>query len=147
MTSAKTGKKQDTRFKSGKSGNPKGRPQGSRNTATILAQNLLDGQAEALVQKVIDRALEGDMTALKLCIDRLVPCRKDSSINFEFPRIDKFEDLHKLIAAIINAVAGGQLTPTEGELISKPVERFIKIYETAYLEKRLEELERREGVR
>ena len=87
------------------------------------------------------------MAALRLCVERLVPPRKDSPINFEFPNIDKFEELHKTVAAIINAVANGQLTPSEGELLSKPIERYIKIYETTYLEKRLEELERREGIK
>ena len=148
MTVAKTTKKQRGRpFQKGKSGNPKGRPQGSRNSATILAQNLLDGQAEALIKKVIEQALEGDMTALRVCIERLVPPRKDMPINFEFPKIQKFEELHKLLASIVSAVAAGKLTPAEGELVSRPIERFIKVYETVYLEKRIEILERKEGIK
>jgi len=148
VTVAKTTKKQRGRpFEKGQSGNPKGRPQGSRNAATILAQNLLDGQAEALVKKVIDQALEGDMTALRVCIERLVPPRKDSPINFEFPQIQKFEELYKFLSAIVNAVAAGQLTPEEGELVSRPIERFIKVYETVYLEKRIEVLERKRGIK
>jgi ABC-type uncharacterized transport system substrate-binding protein len=44
-----TGTKQDTRFQPGQSGNPGGRPKGSRNKATLALECLLDGQAEALM--------------------------------------------------------------------------------------------------
>ena len=61
----------DTRFEPGQSGNPSGRPRGSRNATTLALEALLDGQAEALTQKAIDLALTGDMAALRLCLDRI----------------------------------------------------------------------------
>src|SRR5215471_9786577 len=63
------------RFPKGQSGNPAGRPPGSRNAVTELADSLLDGEAEGLVRKCVELALAGDKTALKLCIERLVPRR------------------------------------------------------------------------
>ena len=63
MPPAKTGKKQAGHFAKGKSGNPNGRPQGSRNAATLALESLLDGQAEALTQKAIDLALAGDLVS------------------------------------------------------------------------------------
>jgi Family of unknown function (DUF5681) len=81
----KTGAKQDTRFKPGQSGNPKGRSQGSRNAATIAIEALLDGEAEALTRKAIELGLAGDMTALRLCLDRIVPPRKDRYVAFSLP--------------------------------------------------------------
>ena len=66
MPPAKTGKKQAGQFAKGKSGNPNGRPQGSRNAATLALESLLDGQAEALTQKAIDLALAGDLGALRI---------------------------------------------------------------------------------
>ena len=74
----RTGRKQaDTQFKPGQSGNPDGRPKGARNATTMALEALLDGQANALTQKAIDLALTGDMAALRLCLDRILPPRKD----------------------------------------------------------------------
>ena len=144
MSAAKTTRKQRGRpFPKGKSGNPAGRPEGSRNKATILAQNLLDGHAEALVQKVIERALDGDMTALRVCLERLVPPRRDMPISFELPQVTKWEDFHNVLSAIVGAVSAGHLAPMEGEVISKLIERQIKILETIELERRIAALEAR----
>src|SRR3954453_12196697 len=57
-------------FVKGQSGNPAGRRPGSRNRATLIAEILLQGQSEALMQKAVERALEGSDLALKLCLDR-----------------------------------------------------------------------------
>jgi hypothetical protein len=57
-------------FEPGQSGNPKGRPKGARNNATILAEALLDGEANAITRKLIETPLRGDTTALRLCLDR-----------------------------------------------------------------------------
>ena len=69
-TDKTTGKQRGKPFEKGQSGNPNGRPEGSRNRATILAQVLLDGQAEELIQKCVQMALDGDSTAMRLCIER-----------------------------------------------------------------------------
>ena len=50
-----------------------GRPKGSRNKATIAIESLLEGQAEALTQTAISKALDGDSIALRLCLDRIAP--------------------------------------------------------------------------
>src|SRR5258705_118225 len=69
-------------FQKGRSGNPKGRPKGSRNAATLACEALLDGQAEALTQKAIQMALDGDPVALRLC-----PPRRDRPVSFPLPPI------------------------------------------------------------
>jgi hypothetical protein len=43
---AKTDKKQGSQFKPGQSGNPNGRPNGSRNKATLALEALLDDEGE-----------------------------------------------------------------------------------------------------
>jgi hypothetical protein len=79
-------------FQKGHSGNPQGRPPGARNTATMMAEQLLDGEAEAITRKAIELAKQGDLTALRLCLDRLVPPRRDRPVNFALPAMSSAED-------------------------------------------------------
>lgn len=80
-------------FGPGQSGNPAGRPKGSRNHTTRAVEALLDGEAEALTRKAIQLAQDGDTVALRLCLDRLLPVRKDRPITFDLPPIETTDDL------------------------------------------------------
>ena len=99
-TPDKTEKKQDTKFKPGKSGNPKGRPAGSRNTVSILLDNLLSAEAVALTKKAIKMALAGDGQTLRALLDKLLPNRKDSPISIKLPQIVSTDDLPKVTSSL-----------------------------------------------
>ena len=139
------GKQRGKPFVKGQSGNPYGRPEGSRNKATILAQALFDGQAEELIQKCIQMALEGDSTAMRLCIERLVPPRKDRPVNLDLPKMECVEDTVNAMAVISSGVADGELTPSEGQALSGMVENYRKAIETSELEERICKLEKRKN--
>jgi Family of unknown function (DUF5681) len=79
-------------FQKGQSGNPAGRPRGSRNRTTILMQALLADRAEAIGRKVIQLAEDGDMAAIRLCMDRLAPAPKDEPVDIELPPLEKPAD-------------------------------------------------------
>ena len=66
----------DHLFKPGQSGNPNGRPKGRRNRSTLAAAALLDGESEALTRRCIDLAMEGEPTALRLCLSRILPVKR-----------------------------------------------------------------------
>ena len=70
-----TGKKQvrtgGGHFRKGASGNPQGRPAGTRNKALLAMESLLDGEAEAITRVAVEKAKEGDATALRLCLERI----------------------------------------------------------------------------
>jgi hypothetical protein len=139
---ASTGNQQDnTKFKPGQSGNPKGRTKGSRNQMTLAMEALLDGESEALTRKAIELALGGDITALRLCLDRVLPPRKDRPINFEMPAIATIEDAPAAMAAITSAVANGDITVTEAADVSRLVETYVRAVEASDLEKRLRAIE------
>ncbi len=138
-----TGQKQDTRFQPGQSGNPEGRPKGSRNKATLALENLLDGQAEALTQKAIELALGGDIPALRICLDRILPPRKDRLVTFELPPINKVEDVKAAATALLSAVASGNLAPSEAAEIGKLVDAYVRAVETTDVLARLEKLEQK----
>jgi len=128
-------------FKPGQSGNLDGRPKGARNRATVAAEQLLDGEAAALTRKAIDLAKQGDTTALRFCIERILPPRKDRPISIQIPSIETVADSVKAAAAIAKAVALGELTPMEAAELIKVVDGYTRAVETADLAARLTQLE------
>jgi hypothetical protein len=147
LTTAKTGKEQTPKprkgqFAPGKSGNPEGRPAGSRNKATLAIDALLDGEAAALTRKAITLAKGGDMQALKLCMDRIVPPRRDRPLAFALPPIGSPGDAATAMGALLKATADGELTPLEAGEVAKLVDTYIRTVETNDLTKRIEQLER-----
>jgi hypothetical protein len=141
-TTEKTVPKQLTPFKPGQSGNPNGRPKGSRNVATLALESLLDGQAKALTQKAIDLALTGDLVALRICLDRILPPRKDRPLTFDFSAITNAAEAATTMSAILAAVASGEITPTEASEIGKLVDSYVRAVEATELVARIERLEK-----
>ena len=128
-------------FAKGESGNRAGRPPGARHKATLAAEALLDGESEALTRKAVEAALGGDMAALRLCLDRIVPPRRERPVNFRIPPLKSAEDAAVAMAAITEAVAAGELLLGEAESASALVERFVRTIEAGEFEKRLRALE------
>jgi Family of unknown function (DUF5681) len=136
-----TVEKQGSRFQKGKSGNPNGRPKGSRNAATLACEALLDGQAEALTAKAVQMALAGDPVALRLCMDRIYPARKDRPVTFALPTITSARDAADLMAGVTKAVATGHITPGEAAEIGKVIDAYVRAYQTAELDDRVARME------
>jgi hypothetical protein len=136
------GRKQAGRFVKGKSGNPDGRPKGARNATTLALESLLDGQAQALTLKAIELALTGDLMALRICLDRILPPRKDRPVTFEFPMINSIAEAATTMSSILTAVAAGEITPAEASEISKLVDTYVKAVEATELAERISRLER-----
>ncbi|MFC4170491.1 DUF5681 domain-containing protein [Microvirga sp. GCM10011540] len=128
-------------FQKGQSGNPAGRPKGSRNKTTLALEALLDGEAEALTRRAIEMALEGDTTAMRLCMDRIMPPRRDRPVLFAMPKLETAGDVVKATAALVGATATGELTPGEAAELSKLVEGFANAVKVEELQRRLEAME------
>jgi hypothetical protein len=107
----------------------------------LAAEALLDGEAEGLTRKCVEAALGGDMAALRICMDRILPARRERPVNFQIPPLQSAEDAAAAMAAITEAVAGGELTLAEAETASALVERFVRTLEAGEFEKRLRALE------
>lgn len=128
-------------FKPGQSGNPAGRPSGTRNVATMAAQALLDGEAEALSRKALEMALNGDITAMRLCLDRIVPPKKDSPVKVQLNRITSMSDAANAQSAILDAACNGEITPSEAAALSGIAQQAMKALELQEIEERLKRLE------
>ncbi len=137
------GNLQDGKFKKGQSGNPAGRKKGQRNRVTLAVEALLGTDAEAITRKAIELAKDGDITAIRLCMDRIAPTPKDSPIMVDLPAIDNVADIVKASAAILNAVASGEITPHEGNVLSAMITHLRQSMETLELAARIEALEAR----
>ena len=129
-------------FEPGQSGNPAGKARGTRNKVTLAIEALLDGEAEALTRKAIELAKAGDMAALRLCMDRLAPPRKDRLVIFELPPVACAADAVKASAALVAAVADGDLTPAEAGELGKLIEAYVRALEASDFAARLDNLER-----
>ena len=136
-----TSQKQLTPWLPGQSGNPNGRPKGARNKTTLAIEALLDGEAETLTRKAIELAKGGDLTALRMCMDRLCPPRKDRPVSFELPKLETTGDAVTASAAIVQAVAAGDLTPSEAGELSRVVSAYASTLEAVDFDARLRKLE------
>jgi hypothetical protein len=125
----------------------RGRPQGSRNKATIALQEMLDGHGEAITKKCALMAMQGDPTALRLCMERLLPPRKDQPVRFNVGPVTTAAEVAAAVSAVLQAVGGGQLTPAEGQMIAAILEGRRRVIETEEHERRLQALESGLGQR
>jgi hypothetical protein len=117
------------------------RDKGARNKSSLAAEALLEGSLEKICKKVEEEALNGNMQAAKMILERFLPPRKDRSIEIDFPSINTFEDVLNAVGFIVNAVGKGKITPSEGELLARTVESYSKALETYQFESRLKSLE------
>ena len=124
-----------------KSGNP-GRPPGSKNKITQIVEQLAEGQAEDLVQKALELAQAGDVSCLRMMLDRLWPARK-GQVNIDLPPIKTSHDLLGAMASVWTAIGDGRLTPDEASAVSLVVERSIQVIELQEVLKRIDALEQK----
>ncbi len=130
-----------TRGRPFQAGNP-GRPKGARNKASLAAEALLDGEAETLARKAVQMALAGDIAAMRLCLERIMPVRRDRPVSFAMPQITSASEAATAASAIVAAVATGELTPLEALDLSRVLENYTSVLETTEFEERLQKLER-----
>jgi hypothetical protein len=135
-------KKHPAAYPKGVSGNPTGRPKGSRNKVTVALQALLDGEAEELTRKCINLAKTGDSTALRLVMERLIPPMRDRALSIDLPHVVDVSGVPPALASVLASVASGEITPGEGGALCGMLGAVSKAFETAELAQRLAAVER-----
>ena len=137
------------RFQKGQSGNPAGRPAGMRSRAAMITEELLEGVAEDLARAMIKKAKAGDVAALRLCLDRIAPARRERerAAEFDLAPLKSAADAAAAIEAITSAVAVGDLSPAAAADLFKYVEAFRHTLQTVEFEERIMRLEQRQGAK
>jgi len=131
------------KFRKGHSGNPAGRPKGAKDKRTAL-RALLEPHADKLVKKAVELALSGDTTALRICIDRIIPPMKAEDRPIELGATDS--SLTMRGQAVLAALCAGSISPDEAAAFMQAISAQARIVEVDELEKRVGKLERRHGT-
>jgi hypothetical protein len=128
-------------FKKGQSGNPAGPAKGTRHKITMLAEKLLEDDRDDIVRAVIAAAKGGDSTAMRLCIERLIPVRKGRPVVFDLPPVKTAADIAGAVGELARAMAAGELTTDEASSAASVIEMHRRAIEMTEIELRLQRLE------
>ena len=128
-------------WKKGESGNPTGKPAGTRNKATVMVQTIMERGAKEITEAVVGLAKKGDLSAARLVLERLVPPVKERPIFLALPDTSTTDGIADAQQAILQAVAAGDLLPGEAATMAGIVEARRKAVETNELEARISALE------
>lgn len=141
-TAPKNGNKSRGRpFEPGNPGGP-GRPAGSRNAATLLLDQMAEGDAEAVLAKQLKLAKSGDQRAAEIVLARIWPARRSRPVSLDLPAIKSAADVVAALGVVADAVGSGAITPDEGQAVGAVLETKRRAIETVELESRIAALEK-----
>jgi hypothetical protein len=125
----------------GQSGNPAGKKKGTRHRKTIMGQAIVD-QVQEVLDVVISRALNGDMTAAGLLIARVIPTLRPRAEKVEFP-LDTRGSLLAQGEQVLQAIANAELAPDVGKSLLDSLGQFATLKQVDDLSERIGALEQR----
>jgi|GEM_PF-874079 len=117
------------RFQPGQSGNPAGRPPGSRNKKTLEVEAMLAERAEATAKGILDRADRGEPAAMRLCMDRIAPTGANRPIAIELPAVETPDDVMAATRVVMGALTAGEISARETVSLLTVVERLARLAE------------------
>ena len=133
-----------SKWRAGQSGNPAGRPHGSKNNVTVASENLLEGEGEALTRKLIDLALDGNVACLRHAIDRIHPVKRSALIRLEgMPEVSDIASAAEASGYLLQQVRDGVVSPIDAEVVSRLIDKYISATKWTDIEKELHELQAR----
>jgi hypothetical protein len=130
------------RWKPGTSGNPQGRPAGSRNKAAVIIESMLEGDAAALAGKLLERTREGDIRAIGMCLDRLAPPRREPTACLSLPVPTTAQEVLDTLGILLQRVAAGEVPPSQAEMLYRILDVQRQVIEGAGFEAQLSLLEK-----
>jgi hypothetical protein len=128
-------------FEKGRSGNPRGRPKGSRNKATLLTESILDDHASLLAEKLVEMALSEDVSAMALCMKHLLPANRKRTIELDLPPLVTIHDGMQILSITMKAVAQGDISVEDAQQLSALVDLHRRLLENVDMDNRIRKLE------
>jgi hypothetical protein len=119
----------------------RGRPEGSRNKASLLAQQLVDDHSGPILSKCLIRAAQGDPVALRLIVERILPAKRDNRVQLRMPVIRSAADLANAAQCVFRAVSSGKISTEQGNALLDIIDKYRRVLETQDQEQRLRGLE------
>jgi hypothetical protein len=104
-----------------------------------VAAALLDGEAEELVRTAVELAKAGDRPMLKFLLSRILP--RERLVKLDLPQMNFADDAVATLGAIINEVAEGRISPSEGASVAALIDTYVRAIDMADVVKRLDALE------
>jgi hypothetical protein len=115
----------------------------SRHKASIIAESLLDGRCKHVTRRAIELALGGDIQALKMCLERILPPVRERPCTFKLPPISTAAEAAACMAQVLEGLASGEILPGEGAALGAAISGYVKILGTTEIEARISALEAR----
>jgi hypothetical protein len=109
-----------------------------------VVEALVEGQAEALVAKALEKALAGDSTLLRALCTPLMPRRPDRMVEFDLPKIETAADGVVASSAVLTACSRGEISPSEANQVMALITSHVRIVDVAVLEQRVAALEKQQ---
>ncbi len=125
------------RFLPGQSGNPAGKRPGTKNRATLMAEALAEGEAEALLRLVVEKALAGDSVAARFLLGRIYAKPRGRTIRLALPKGARPGDVVAAFNATLAAMAAGEITPEEALVVTRVLEGRVRALEAWRVERKL----------
>jgi hypothetical protein len=116
----------------------RGRPTGSPNKPKVAGLRLLEEYADHLIRTCLAMALDGDRSCMRLCMERIIPLRRDPPIEINLPAIHVAEDLSRMAEKVTQGIRRGKITPQEGETMMRILESRIRVMESVEYVKRMQ---------
>ena len=130
--------KKMSRWKPGQTGNPKGRPPGQSEIIRLRAS--LAGAVPEILAGLVMAAKGGDVQAARLILERILPPVKavEQAVELQLPAGGTLTAQGR---AVLSAVAGGDLAPTQGAALLGAIGTLARVTEIDELAVRITALE------